>query len=102
MMFTIIDSSNLGTGNNEPMIHWSYVDVKHNEYIELLNEIKRIYCLKDSNEIEGLFIEFDIYEKGQMNERIRFKGLSQIKEYLHISNKILGNRNFMPLKGYIE
>jgi hypothetical protein len=100
--FTIFDSNEIEIIDKGWMFY-RYIIINHSEYVELLKEIKRIHSLKDSTTIEELYFEFNLVEKGNLVERLRLSGLSQIKDYIFISNKILGeNNNYMPLLEYIK
>lgn len=100
--FTIFDSNEIEIIDKGWMFY-RYIIINHSNYVELLNEIKRIHSLKDSTTIDELYFQFSIIEKGNTVEILRLSGLSQIKEYIFISNKILGeNNNYMPLLEYIK
>jgi len=100
--FTIFDSNEVEI-IDQGFMFYRYIIINHSDYVELLKEIKRIHSLKDSTTIEEIYFEFNLVEKGNLVERLRLSGLTQIKEYIFISNKILGeNNNYMPLLEYIK
>ena len=98
MRLDIIEGNELTEGIN----FTRFTIVNHVKYIEVLNEIKRIYCLNDSNEISRLSIQIDIRDKSNLIERLRLNRLSQLKEYLIMSDKLFGSLNFMPFRDSIK
>ena len=87
---------------NVPDYKMNELLVDSNIYSQFLVELNNINNIKDSIYFEVSYIGIAVTEKDSIVERYFFQTPSQINKYLEVSDRILGSRNFMPFRDYMD
>ncbi len=76
--------------------------IDSNIYSQFLFEFRNIDNISDSLKYNNSYIIMAIIKKDSVVKRYFFNSPSQINKYLEISDRILGSRNFMPFRDYMD
>ncbi len=100
MDFNLIDSNDILNNKKFDCFNRRCVTINHEKYLEFFNEIKRInFQNKDDNKTKT-YIEIAKVENNILVDSLLLNSYSQINEYIVISEKILGKKNYMPLNEF--